>query len=48
VSQQYDEELEGATSTDAAEQGAVDPSVDGSTTPCSAASVEVAPSSPSS
>jgi len=31
VSQQYDEELEGATSTDAAEQGAVDPSVDAPT-----------------
>ena len=28
MSQQYDEELEGATSTDATEQGAVDPSVD--------------------
>jgi len=31
VSQQYDEELEGATSTDATEQGAVDPSVDAPT-----------------
>jgi len=31
VSQQYDEQLEGATSTDAAEQGVVDPSVDAPT-----------------
>ena len=31
MSQQYDEELEGATSTDATEQGAVDPSVDAPT-----------------
>ena len=31
MSQQYDEELEGATSTDAAEQGVVDPSVDAPT-----------------
>ena len=31
MSQQYDEELEGATSTDAAEQGVVDPSADAST-----------------
>ena len=31
MSQQYDEQLEGATSTDAAEQGVVDPSVDAPT-----------------
>ena len=31
MSQQYDEQLEGATSTEAAEQGAVDPSVDAPT-----------------
>jgi transcriptional antiterminator NusG len=31
VSQQYDEQLEGATSTDAAQQGVVDPSVDAPT-----------------
>ena len=31
MSQQYDEELQGATSTDAAEQGVVDPSVDAPT-----------------
>jgi transcription termination/antitermination protein NusG len=33
VSQQYDQELEGATSGDAAEQGVVDPSVDAPTDP---------------
>ena len=31
MSQQYDEELQGATSTDAAEQSVVDPSTDAST-----------------
>ena len=33
MSQQYDQELEGATSADAAEQGVVDPSVDAPTDP---------------